>query len=347
MTFSCEIYSAGPARTRMAGRPLSGEYTSPVVTVRYDRTNRADTFHDYRPSPRAPQLSLPLARAISSTLTMLVVNLGAWEFEDGCYDIHSLHDAYCNGTRPNILYQYALKWSLVAGALNHAYRDLKNASLVLLRTASPRDFEGGSFRAGGYCRRTAPLSRAELVASEKGRVDPTSMRFVVLAKNLMMDAVAIQRIPWVHILDAYEVARARADAHPGRLPEKSRIRPAFDCLHYCLPGVPDVYNGRLSSILHRVAASPSPSEEERGDQNIPNDVPGCVIRQFNFDHGDAPFVAVFAPRQRGGAESVCPYSLQLHLLPSPAQPVAIECEDMLDNGSIGVCSDLASFARLA
>ena len=34
------------------------------------------------------------------------------------------------------------------------------------------------------------------------------MRFAVLTKNVIMDAVAAQRAPWVHILDAYGIASA-------------------------------------------------------------------------------------------------------------------------------------------
>ena len=46
-----------------------------------------------------------------------------------------------------------------------------------------------------------------------------------------------QRVPWVRVLDAYDIARLRVDAHPEY----------GDCTHYCLPGVPDVWNGRMLS----------------------------------------------------------------------------------------------------
>ena len=45
--------------------------------------------------------------AIAHKPTLLILNLGAWEFEDGCNDMHSLHDALCNATRPWILREYA------------------------------------------------------------------------------------------------------------------------------------------------------------------------------------------------------------------------------------------------
>ena len=61
-----------------------------------------------------------------------------------------------------------------------------------------------------------------------------------------MDAVAAQKTPWVHVLDAYEIARLRPDAHPG--PRRS-IHNKDDCLHYCLPGIPDIFNGRLLRLM--------------------------------------------------------------------------------------------------
>ena len=75
------------------------------------------------------------------------------------------------------------------------------APLVVWRAASPRDFEGGVAKHGGRCRRTSPL-RPELSEIEQ-HLDPATMRFAVLTKNVNMDAVAAQRAPWVRVLDAY------------------------------------------------------------------------------------------------------------------------------------------------
>ena len=138
-------------------------------------------------SPRSPH-DLPsqvLASAISRTPTLLVINLGAWEFEDGCQDMHSLHDGVCNATRPWILREYASKWMLVAAAVRAAYVERTpsrlDSSLVVWRAATPRDFEGGVAKSGGRCRRREPLRQGALSALEK-RLDPSTMRFAVLSK---------------------------------------------------------------------------------------------------------------------------------------------------------------------
>ena len=71
-----------------------------VVHVSFQRFMRADNLPTWRPVERNPKLAPILASAIARTPTLLIVNLGAWEYEDGCQDMHSLHDGICNATRP-------------------------------------------------------------------------------------------------------------------------------------------------------------------------------------------------------------------------------------------------------
>ena len=56
--------------------------------------------------------------------TVLVINLGAWEYEDGCvHSLHSLHDTLCDEPgqavpwRHWVLSGYAAKLGLLATAL--------------------------------------------------------------------------------------------------------------------------------------------------------------------------------------------------------------------------------------
>ena len=51
----------------------------------------------------------------------------------------------------------------------------------------------------------------------------------------------------VRVLDVFNVSALRPDAHPGRYGE---LRPGVrDCSHWCLPGVPDVWNQFLQHTL--------------------------------------------------------------------------------------------------
>jgi hypothetical protein len=219
------------------------------------------------------------------------------------------------------------------------------------RAATPRDFEGGVAKQGGRCRRRAPLRSAELHALER-ELDPASMRFSVLSKNLIMDAVAAQRAPWVHILDAYSIARQRADAHPGPDPKTNRHgslhpRAYDDCLHYCLPGVPDLYNGRLLALLTRAANdATSPSSHRAAPEEtvaaatratasgasvdgaaggtppaLAEGAPGALLARWNFAFAGRPFV--YGALDRGG--------LSLHL-DRHSPPTALECPLPLARG---------------
>ena len=294
------------------------------------RFMRADSLPTWRPVERTPRLSPVLASAIAHRPAVLVVNLGAWEFEDGCNDMHSLHDALCNVTRPWILREYASKWLLVAAALRASHRRAPGrGGVVVWRGATPRDFEGGVAKQGGRCRRRQPMRGAELASAER-ELNPASMRFAVLSKNVIMDAVAAQAAPHVHVLDAYALARQRADAHPGPDPKTNRhgsLHPKAydDCLHYCLPGVPDLYNGRLLTLLERAtsggggaAAGRTPVETAAAAAAAPppatEGVPGALLARWNFEFGGGRFVQ--------GSPATGGYRLQLE---RHAPPVALEC----------------------
>ena len=122
--------------------------------------------------------------------------------------LHSLHDTLCDEPgqtlpwRHWILSGYAAKLGMIATALEAGYpagSAARNHSLVVLRTATPRDFEGGRLFVG-HCERREPLSAADLAREE---IEPArgSMRFAVMSKNAMLLATAAQRLPWVAVLD--------------------------------------------------------------------------------------------------------------------------------------------------
>ena len=300
-----------------------------TLTVYFNRFNRADSFEEGRPPEMTPRLHPNLASGIASQPTLLVLNLGAWEYEDGCEpQLHSLHDKLCEAPgvmwRHWILSGYARKLGMIATALEAGYpsgSEKRNHSLVVLRTATPRDFEGGRLFVG-QCNRTEPLRPAEL-ARDEAEPDRGSMRFAVMSKNAMLLATAAQRLPWVPVLDAYSIARQRADAHPSHA-----VGRGADCLHYCLPGVPDVYNGRLMSLLlARLEAAGLKSGLEPLLPSPPVEGPAAtrsgaflapsrqLLKRWNFLHRGKPFVT---------GEPPASYAVNVNPGQSPAS-VELEC----------------------
>ena len=113
------------------------------------------------------------------------------------------------------------------------------------------------------------------------------------------------------MLDAYAISRLRPDAHPA-LRHSIRKR---DCLHYCLPGMPDVYNGRLLRLLRDAVAARSRAEDPPARAPPPKDdepaaataaasrlagqlpsepdadsLPGAMVARWNLPYGGRPFV---------------------------------------------------------
>ena len=187
-------------------------------------------------------------------------------------------------------------------------------------------------------------------------------------------------VPWVRVLDAYSIARARPDAHPGPDPKTNpngrtdSLRHFDDCLHYCLPGIPDVYNGRLQTILEQTAAEAELKRQLRTDASsegaaskyptedavismggdaasgIVEGVPGTVIARWNFEFGRAQFVQGEAPRislQLGRLASPAPLDCPLRapgIVPRGIQNTNWSAKDLPP--LLGICSDLDSHLKL-
>ena len=186
-------------------------------------------------------------------------------------------------------------------------------------------------------------------------------------------------VPWVRVLDAYSIARTRADAHPGPDPKtnpKGRTdspRLFDDCLHYCLPGMPDLFNGRLQRILEQTAADkagPSPreasgdappaagSKAEEAVGSLGGDgaalatavegAPGALVSRWNFAFDGAQFVQGASPHlavklQRGGPATPLECPQTSIGLPAPAAAAAASISGGGGGGSsslLGFCSDL-------
>lgn len=306
-----------------------------LVFDRITRLNANPTWRPPEPHPAVPRHVLDLIRR---TPTVLVLNMGAWEYEDGCDDMHSTHDSLCNGTRPWILGGYALKWQLLLAAVERVYAPLardergRTGALVVLRTSPPRDFQGSTALRGGRCDNTTPLAEAALAAEESAGIglrssassggtastgmQLSSMRYAVMAQNGILLAAAAERSrPYLRVLDAYGIARRRADAHPSTAPRHLRSRSAGalginqDCQHYCLPGIPDVWNGRLLRLISHQASSATTAAGARQPSSFGGGAsdssfealgePLPILRRWNFAlPGGEPFVQLVQRRRR-------------------------------------------------
>ncbi|KAL3630117.1 Protein trichome birefringence-like 16 [Castilleja foliolosa] len=100
---------------------------------------------------------------------------------------------------------------------------------VFLRTLSPRHFSNGDWDTGGSCNNLSPLLKGSEVFEDKSS-DPVVEGAVRGTK--------------VNILDITALSELRDEGHISRYSIKASDG-VNDCLHWCLPGIPDTWNELL------------------------------------------------------------------------------------------------------
>ncbi|KAG9454729.1 hypothetical protein H6P81_007633 [Aristolochia fimbriata] len=104
---------------------------------------------------------------------------------------------------------------------------------VFLRTIAPRHFVNGDWNTGGSCDNTVPLAGGSEVVQEKS-ADPIAEAAVKGTRVKLLDITAISQLR-----DECHISKYSAKAADG----------VHDCLHWCLPGVPDTWNELLAAQI--------------------------------------------------------------------------------------------------
>lgn len=101
------------------------------------------------------------------------------------------------------------------------------------RSISPRHFFNGDWNTGGTCDNTTPLSEGKEVLQDESS-DYDAARAVRGTSVKLLDITALSQLR-----DEGHISRYSIKATPG----------VQDCLHWCLPGVPDTWNEILFAQL--------------------------------------------------------------------------------------------------
>ncbi|KAF2598945.1 hypothetical protein F2Q68_00007599 [Brassica cretica] len=101
------------------------------------------------------------------------------------------------------------------------------------RSLSPRHFVGGEWNTGGSCNNTTPMSIGKEVLQEESS-DYSAGHAVKGTGVKLLDITALS-----HIRDEGHISRFSLSASKG----------VQDCLHWCLPGVPDTWNEILFAMI--------------------------------------------------------------------------------------------------
>lgn len=113
---------------------------------------------------------------------------------------------------------------------------------VFLCGYSPAHFSGGGWDSGGGCQKESePIFNKSHLPKDSKKV------------QILEGALSLMDFP-VKLLNVSRLSSFRKDAHPSvyglhRRPEGPSMQRYQDCSHWCLPGVPDVWNELLHALL--------------------------------------------------------------------------------------------------
>ncbi|WOH04840.1 hypothetical protein DCAR_0624252 [Daucus carota subsp. sativus] len=123
-------------------------------------------------------------------------------------------------------------------------RKSRPGTVLFFRTQSPRHFEGGDWDQGGSCQRLQPLMPQQVEELFALKNNATNVETRLVNQHLYK---ALKSSTF-HVLDITHMSEYRADAHPSTSGGKKHD----DCMHWCLPGLTDVWNDLFIAQLKRV-----------------------------------------------------------------------------------------------
>ncbi|XP_075478240.1 protein trichome birefringence-like 25 [Primulina tabacum] len=147
----------------------------------------------------------------------------------------------------------------------YAYRKALNSTLkfiinskhkpyIFIRTTTPDHFENGEWNTGGYCNRTRPFEEGEVEINYTDGI----MRNIELEEFERAEAIGLENGLIMKLFDTTVLSLLRPDGHPGVYrqfnPYEGKDKNAKiqnDCLHWCLPGPIDSWNGLMMEMLRR------------------------------------------------------------------------------------------------
>ncbi|XP_073023766.1 protein trichome birefringence-like 12 isoform X2 [Primulina eburnea] len=131
--------------------------------------------------------------------------------------------------------------------VDHIEKTFPKKALKFWRLQSPRHFYGGEWNHNGSCLFDKPLEQSQLDLW----FDPSNGGVNKEARQLNHLIEASLKGTSIRILDLTHMSEFRADAHPAVwLGKKDAVAIwGQDCMHWCLPGVPDTWVDILTRLI--------------------------------------------------------------------------------------------------
>ncbi|GAB4838387.1 Protein trichome birefringence-like 12 [Ancistrocladus abbreviatus] len=132
--------------------------------------------------------------------------------------------------------------------ISYIEKEVPSNTLKFWRMQSPRHFYGGEWNQNGSCLFDEPLEQTQLDLW----FDPRNNGVNKEARQLNYLIHKALEGTSIQLLDLTHLSEYRADAHPAVwLGKKDAVAIwGQDCMHWCLPGVPDTWVDILSELIH-------------------------------------------------------------------------------------------------
>ncbi|GLJ30182.1 hypothetical protein SUGI_0596980 [Cryptomeria japonica] len=126
-------------------------------------------------------------------------------------------------------------------------RTVPKDRLKIWRTQSPRHFDGGEWNQNGSCTFDSLLEENKLeywFEPKNGGINREAREVNAIIKHALQGTS-------INLLDLTHLSEFRADAHPAIwLGKKDAVAIwGQDCMHWCLPGLPDTWVDVLSAVI--------------------------------------------------------------------------------------------------
>ncbi|GAB2268058.1 Protein trichome birefringence-like 12 [Dionaea muscipula] len=137
---------------------------------------------------------------------------------------------------------------VLANMVSYIENEVPSGTLKFWRLQSPRHFFGGEWNRNGSCLSDDPLDETQLDLW----FDPSNNGVNKEARQLNHLIQDVLQGTTLQLLDLAHLSEYRADAHPAIwLGKKDAVAIwGQDCMHWCLPGVPDTWVDILAELIH-------------------------------------------------------------------------------------------------
>lgn len=182
----------------------------------------------------------------------MIISTGKWFLKSSIYyennTIIGCHNCPPKSNMTELGFDFAYRKSL-RSALDFISTS-NHKGMIFFRTSTPDHFEGGEWFDGGACNRTVPFKQGEIEMKELHKI----LRRVELEEFEKAMPNASQNGVNLKLLDMFQLSLLRPDGHPGPyrfyhpFDNKNNSNPN-DCLHWCLPGPIDYWNGVIMEMV--------------------------------------------------------------------------------------------------